>query len=337
MTFRFGISLVCDDLIAFPGWVRRVEEAGFDRIGLTDSPALYPETYITGVLCAQNTSTVSFGPRVSNPITRHPIVTARAIASLEELAPGRVLLGLGTGDSAAHSAGRRRATLRELERYVLAVRNLIETGHTDYSGAHLTFDGSGRTIPIYLAASGPNSLRLAARVADGIIIGSGVLPGAIEAALAHVREGADEAGRDWKDLDLWWLCGCRIEKDRATAEERMLSVSAAIFNAHFRTSLEGKGLPDDLRADAQRLIHMYDFDNHIKHGARATNAEILRSMPRLRDHISGRYLIGGTPDDCIGQLERAASAGATQFWWTASFPDKMEFVERFSDVIDRVR
>lgn len=337
MKYGFGISLVCDDTAAFPLWVRKVEEAGFDRIGLTDSPALYPETYITGVLCAQNTTRISFGPRVTNPITRHPIVTARAIVSLAEIAPGRVLLGMGTGDSAAHSAGKRRSTLGELEEYVNAVRGLIRDGHAEYEGARLTFDVSERDIPIYIAAAGPRALSLAGRVADGVIVGSGVVPEAIETARYHIRRGAEEAGRSLDDLDLWWLCGSRIEKDRETAEEKMLSAIAAIFNAHFRTSLEGKALPEDLRVDAKRLIDLYDFSDHVKHGVRATNGELLASMPRLRNHISQRYLIGGTPDDCVRQIERAGAAGATQFWLTASFPDKMDFVQRFSKVIDRLR
>jgi 5,10-methylenetetrahydromethanopterin reductase len=333
MSFHFGISLVCDDTSAFPDWVRTVERCGFDRIGLTDSPALYPETYVTGVLCAQNTTRLQFGPRVTNPITRHPIVTARGIVSLAELAPGRVLLGMGTGDSAAHSAGKRRATLREVELYIAAVRGLIRDGRAEYEGETLTFDPSETDIPIYMAASGPKALRKAAAIADGIIVGTGVTSEAIQAALDHIRAGAAEAGRDWRDLDLWWLSGCRVEEDRATAEEKMLSVSAAIFNAHFRTSLEGKALPEELRQQATNLLDRYDFTHHIKHGARATNGELLATMPALRRHVTDRYLIGGSPEDCIRQLERAAEAGASQFWWTASFPDKMEFVTRFAPVI----
>ncbi|MDQ3481014.1 MAG: LLM class flavin-dependent oxidoreductase [Actinomycetota bacterium] len=112
MQFKFVASLVRDDLAKLPGWVRTVEDSGFDVIGLTDSPTLYPETYVSGVIVAQNISRVRFGPRVTNPITRHPMVAASAIGALDGLSDGRALFGIGAGDSAAHTAGARPAPAR---------------------------------------------------------------------------------------------------------------------------------------------------------------------------------------------------------------------------------
>jgi 5,10-methylenetetrahydromethanopterin reductase len=327
--FGFGISLVCDDLEAFPGWVRTVDDAGFDRIGLTDSPALYPETYITGVLAAQNTSRVRFGPRVTNPITRHPIVAAQAIASLDILSGGRALFGIGAGDSAAHTAGARPARVDDIEEYLIAVRGLVRGEQVTYRGSKLQMFTEPRDVPIYVAAAGPRMLRMAGRVADGVIIGSGFLPEVVQHSRALVEEGAREAGRQLSDLDLWWLGGCRIEDTRVEAEKRMLSLTAALINAHCQITLDGKLLPDDLLDDVQRLVDNYNFDAHVKHDG-PSNADLLRSMPRLQEYASRRFVIGGTPDDCVEQLQAAAAAGADQFWWTVSFPDKMDFVRRFS-------
>jgi alkanesulfonate monooxygenase SsuD/methylene tetrahydromethanopterin reductase-like flavin-dependent oxidoreductase (luciferase family) len=61
-----------------------------------------------------------------------------------------------------------------------------------------------------------------------------------------------------------------------------------------------------------------------------SNAELLRSLPKLREHATRRYMIGGTPDDCVTQIRAAGEAGARKFWWTVSFPEKMEFVRRFA-------
>lgn len=324
---------MCDDLHAFPGWVEAVDAAGFDVLGLTDSPALYPETYVTGVLAAQSSTRLRFGPRVTNPITRHPIVAAAAIASLDELSHGRALFGIGAGDSAAHTAGKRPARVADIERYILALRGLLNGQEVEYDDANLRMFWEPRRIPIYLGAAGPRMLKMAGRVADGAIIGAGLIPEVIEQSLGYIREGAEEVGRDWRDMDLWWLAGCRISESRARAEEEMLSLTSALINAHFQVTLDGKGLPDDMRDDVQYLIDNYDFDAHIKHGQTTRNEDLLRSRPALLEYASRRYLIGGTPDDCIEQIRMAGEAGAKQFWWTASFDDKMDFVDQFSSEV----
>ena len=337
MDFGFGVSLVCDDLEAFPDWVRTVDDGGFDVLGLTDSPALYPETYVTGVLAAQNSSRLRFGPRVTNPITRHPIAAASAIWSLDALSAGRAMFGVGAGDSAAHTAGRRPAPVAVVEDYVTAVRGLVRGERVTWQGTPLQMFTEPREVPVYVAAAGPKMLRMAGRVADGVIIGSGITPEVVENTLRLIAEGAADSGRSVDDLDLWWLCGARIAESREAAEEQMLSLTAALVNAHGQITLGGKLMPDDVLGEAQQLIDNYNFDAHVKHGpqekqqvASTANADLLRSLPRLREHASRRYLIGGTPNDCVEQLRAAGEAGARQFWWTVSFPEKMEFVTTFS-------
>lgn len=332
--FGFGVSLVCDDLAKLPEWVRTVDDCGFDVIGLTDSPALYPETYVSGVIVAQHTDRVRFGPRVTNPISRHPIVAASAIGALDELSGGRTLFGIGAGDSAAHTAGARPAPVRVTEEYLLTVRGLLRGDEVDYQGTKLSMFREPRNVPMYVAAAGPKMLRMAGRVADGVIVGSGVLPEVVEQARTHIAEGAAEAGRTIDDLDLWFLCGARLADSRADAEEQMLSLTAALINAHGQITLGGKLIPDDVLADAKYLVDNYEFDSHVKHDGATTsatlNGELLASLPKLRDYASRRYVIGGTPSECVAQLHAAAEAGARQFWWTVSFPDKMEFVKAFS-------
>src|SRR5918992_4419848 len=103
MTVRFGITFLPNAPREFIEWCRVAEETGFDIIGIADSQSLYREVYVSTTLCAVNTSRIRFGPRVINPLTRHPAVPASAAATLEELAPGRTMLGLGIGDSAVYN------------------------------------------------------------------------------------------------------------------------------------------------------------------------------------------------------------------------------------------
>ena len=88
-------------------WVRRAESLGFDRIGIADSPALYRDVWVSSVQIAQATTSIPFGPWVTNPISRHPVVTASAALSVNELAPGRVYVGIGTGNSGVYNLGKK--------------------------------------------------------------------------------------------------------------------------------------------------------------------------------------------------------------------------------------
>jgi len=162
---------------------------------------------------------------------------------------------------------------------------------------------------------------------------------AIAEGFTHIKL---KVGRNVEELDLWWLCGARIADSRAESEERMLTLTAALINAHGQVTLGGKLIPDDILDDAQYLIDHYDFNAHVKHGPQVADADVngqlLRSLPRLREYASRRYVIGGTPSDCVDQIRAAGEAGVRQFWWTVSFPDKMPFVRAFaSEVIPELR
>ena len=116
-------------------------------IGFGDSPSVYPETYVQAAIIAQSTDRVRFGPRVTTPVTRHPVVTASAITAVDELSGGRAVLGIGVGDSAVHGIGQRKATLAELHEYVLTLRALFRTGHAEYRGHRVEFPFAQRDIP----------------------------------------------------------------------------------------------------------------------------------------------------------------------------------------------
>src|SRR5919198_1692940 len=104
---------------------RLAEELGFDVFWVADSHILWREVYSLLGALAVATRRIALGPGVTHPFVRHPSVTASAIATLQELAPGRVRLGLGVGDSGPANLGLRKASLKELEHTVLGVRRLL--------------------------------------------------------------------------------------------------------------------------------------------------------------------------------------------------------------------
>ena len=98
MALSFGISFAPNHPREVSEWCRASEEAGFERIGMVDSQAIYRELCISCVAGMQATKSIQLGPRVTNALTRHPTVTASALLTLNELAPGRVFAGLGNGE-----------------------------------------------------------------------------------------------------------------------------------------------------------------------------------------------------------------------------------------------
>ena len=108
-----------------PEWWTLADRAGVDVIGLPDSPALVRELYVVAALCAEHTSRARIMTSVTNPLSRDPSVTASCLLTLEEIAPGRIACGIGTGDSALWGVGLRPATVAQLRDYIVAVKALL--------------------------------------------------------------------------------------------------------------------------------------------------------------------------------------------------------------------
>jgi 5,10-methylenetetrahydromethanopterin reductase len=136
------------------------------------------------------------GPLLANPINRHPTVTASSIATVDELAPGRVLLGWGVGDTAVRLAGLKPARVKELEDSTRLMRALLDGKEVEVGAARPARLPHHRPVPIWIAAGGPRTLRMAGSVADGVFIRVGTHRANITRTVEAIRAGAAEAGRD---------------------------------------------------------------------------------------------------------------------------------------------
>jgi 5,10-methylenetetrahydromethanopterin reductase len=178
---------------------RLAEELGFASAWIGDSQNLWRDAYVTLGAAATATSRIGLGTGVTNSVTRHVSVLASAWTSLAELAPGRVHFAIGTGDSSLRSMGMTPQRVAELGDGIARLRALLageEVKDPTSGGSYrLGFAGSPR-IPLYVAAASPRALRLAGRAADGVVACVGVDRRLVEAALRHVREGAESCGRD---------------------------------------------------------------------------------------------------------------------------------------------
>ena len=185
----------------FEEMVTEIETLGYDNLWLTDSSLHSRNCWAYLTLAARQTSRMTLGTAVTNPVTRHPAITAVAAATVAEISGGRVILGIGAGDRPLLSLGYTPASLATLEASIAAIRALWTGAAVDADGpgfalhdAHYRFP-PGLDIPVWVSATGPRTLELAGRVADGVILLAGLHPDGISFALEHIDRGAQAAGR----------------------------------------------------------------------------------------------------------------------------------------------
>jgi 5,10-methylenetetrahydromethanopterin reductase len=180
---------------AFAADVRRAETLGWDGAFQPDSQLRRRDTYVLLAAAARATTRITIGPLLANPVTRHPTVTASSIATIDELAPSRTMLGWGIGDTAVRLAGLRPARMAALEAATRLMRRLLDGEAVEVGGTMPARLPHHRPVPIWIAAGGPRTLRMAGGVADGVFVRVGTHPANISAAIAAVQAGAADAGR----------------------------------------------------------------------------------------------------------------------------------------------
>jgi 5,10-methylenetetrahydromethanopterin reductase len=250
-----------------PREVKLLEEMGFDVALIPDSQALAREVYVTLTACAANTSRITLGTGITNPFTRHPSVTAAAIASLNDFSGGRALLGIGRGDSAVRKIGHEIVPLKLYRAYIEAVRGLLAGEVIEYEGARFALEWLSRPVqqpvPVDMAASGPKNLALAGELADRVSMWLPADAELIARAAASVRAGADRVQRDPATVQLGAYFPCFLSSDLGKAREVVRGAAAVGVNFFaWDKSVRIEDLPAPLAAEAQKLRGQYSFSGH---------------------------------------------------------------------------
>jgi 5,10-methylenetetrahydromethanopterin reductase len=166
------------------------ESLGFDRVWLYDSPALYADIWAILALIATKTERVGLGTAVLIPNLRHPVTQVSAIATLEQLAPGRVVAAFGTGFTGRMAMGQKPLTWTYMRRYLRQVRGLLAGEEVEVEGRlckmiHPPGFAPDRPVkvPILVGANGPKGLQVAEELGDGIVSLFSPHPGFAECAV----------------------------------------------------------------------------------------------------------------------------------------------------------
>ena len=176
--------------------VARIESLGWDCAWLPDSQLRRRDTYVLLAAAAQATESIRIGTLIVNPITRHPSVTASSISTIDELAPGRIALGFGAGDTAVRLSGLRPARVAEMEDAIVLMRGLLAGDEIEVGAERPSYLPFHRPVPVWLTAGGPRTLEMGGRVADGVFMRVGTHRATIADTVRRIRQGAEQAGRD---------------------------------------------------------------------------------------------------------------------------------------------
>lgn len=177
-------------------FIARCEDAGLDGVGVHDHPHSGRDVFVVLALAAQRAGRLRLFPATSSPVVRHPLLLASLAHTLEEVAPGRILLTVAPGFLAVRSIGQSRASVAVMREAVLGVRRLLAGQSVPVEATTTRLrNTTPQPTPVWMLASGPRMVELAGEVADGALLGVGLDARAIEAARRHLAAGARRAGR----------------------------------------------------------------------------------------------------------------------------------------------
>ena len=324
---RYGVTLQgVDDPQGFGELARWLEELGYDDLWITDSSLHAGEVYVYVTLALEATSRLRVGTAVTNPLTRHPALTANAAATLERLAPGRFVCGIGVGDSPLPEIGAGIARVSTLVETLGTMRRLWagdtlngRFGRYEYRGAKLNVPVG--EVPVYVAASGPKTLAAAGEHADGAIVLAGLFPEGVSFALEQLQRGRARSSRS--DFTTTFFLYGSIREDEAVALDEARTIAAwfpQVSPEHARLV----GMSDELIASVNAAYGGGEFQ---KAGAAASLIE---------DDFVRKLAFAGTPETTARKLDWLRGTGIDA---VSIFPlgkDRFATIEAFAAMATRV-
>jgi 5,10-methylenetetrahydromethanopterin reductase len=305
MGLKFGIEFVPKE----PYWkisayAILAENCGFNNLWITDHYS-NRNVYVTLAAAAIYTNKITIGTGVTNPWMVNPVVTAEAIATLDELAPGRVVLGIGAGDKTTLEA-----IGVEMGKPLAAVKETIEIFRRMTSGENVAYQGEvfktagakfnfkpKNKIPVYVGAQGPKMLELAGKIGDGVLVNASH-PSDIEYAVKMVGEGAKQAGKSLSDVDIAAYTSFSVSEDLKKAVKAATPVVAFIVAGSPAPVLEKHNI-DVAKADEIRVaLKAGDFGKAIS----SVTPDMIKT-----------FSICGTPEMCTERIAELRKIGISQF------------------------
>lgn len=319
----FGVTLLPDPPAQlFVERMVRAEQLGF-RYGWTyDSHILWQDGYIPLTLAAAASSTIKLGHCVTNPGIREPTVTASAYATLHDFSDGRMVMGIGRGDSSRRVVGLDPVPVARFEAALGMIKDLMNGREVSWNGRTLKLEWA-RTepeIPMYVAGYGPRSLGVAGRVGDGVIIQLAD-PEITRWIIERARAAAEQAGRASDALAPIVCAPAVVDRDLPRWREETRWFPAMVSN-HVKDLIARYGadgeIPKALTEFAQ-AVKQYDYNEHSRVGA--------QHGKYISDEIVDRFCLLGEAGEHVDRLRELEELGVRQvnlYVMTSSIEDTIE-------------
>jgi probable F420-dependent oxidoreductase len=307
----FGVTVLPDPPYArFLELIELAEEQGFDYGWTYDSHVLWQESTPLLTMAIERTKRMKFGHFVTNPGTREPTVLASMYATMHDISGGRMVMGIGRGDSARRYIGQKPVKVAEFERRCVMVKEFMNGRQVDWNEKELQLKWVREElpeIPIWIAGYGPKALAVAGRVGDGVIIQLAD-PDIIQWIMGTARKAAEEAGRDPATLKCIVGAPSHVSDDMAEAREQTKWFPAMVSN-HVqdlidRYGADGSVVPQAL-TDYVLQRKFYDYDDHSRVGAAHGDF--------VPDEIADRFSVLGNAEQITAKLKELESIGVDQF------------------------
>ena len=291
-------------------FVQYAEQRGFDAVWQADS-RLVREATVPMAAFAATTDTIKVGSGVLDMWTRNPARLAATFSTLDDLAPGRILCGLGAWwDPLASKVGvDRRRPLGAMREVVTVVRALLADENVTFDGDYVQLDGveldyvnqprRPKDVPIYIGATGMKMMALTGEIADGVVLNYLVSPDYNRRAMDALAEGAARVGRTVDDLDRPQLVVCSVADDRAEALDaaRMLVTQYLGQQPHI---MAASGVPDSLLEEVNAVLTWP-----------ATLEQVEAASKLVPDEVVQMLCAAGTAEECRTQVDEYVANGAT--------------------------
>jgi 5,10-methylenetetrahydromethanopterin reductase len=263
---RVGIRIPpCERIDHLSAAAQRAEQLNFGGCWFPDSQLLWRDVFATLAAASLQTEHVRLGTAVTNVLTRHPSVLASAVRTINELIPGRFVLGVGIGDSSVRTIGLAPATGSQLRAQIAELRSLLAGADND-RGIHLR-DAPG-SCPVLIAATGPRNLELAGEIGDGVILLTGFDTVNLQANLERVERGASRAAASLEQREVVVTTYCHVT-DHPRDDARLLKpICLTIAQQGGQLALKRLGVaidpPDTPVQVYPDLVHAEDWERAVE-------------------------------------------------------------------------
>jgi 5,10-methylenetetrahydromethanopterin reductase len=291
-------------------YVQYAESRGFDAVWQAES-RLVRDAIVPMAAFAATTNRIKIGSGVINNWTRNAGVIAATYLTLDDLAPDRIICGIGAWwDPLASKVGiNRRKPLLAMRETVGVVRDLLARKRVTFHGEFINLDDveldvvhgrkEPRNVPIYIGATGPKMMALTGEIADGAVLNYLVSPKYNAGAMDQLEKGAKKAGRSIDDIDRPQLVVCSVDKDRKKA----LDASRKLVTQYLGQQphiMKASGVSQQLLDEISQVLTWP-----------ATEEQIEEAMKLVPDDVVQMITASGTPEECKEKVREYVDAGAT--------------------------